>query len=158
VKRINPETGRPFAHGDIRADGCMFQGYNKNKIKKDGTYQEVWINAGTLERKKEYDKERCQKISKANREWMNDLKVNAGCACCGYNEYPEGLDFDHLKDKKFNVGRGGTLSRKRLEQEIVKCQVLCGTCHHIKTRNPSLFADLIKKRGTNPLSCSTKEI
>ncbi len=145
MKRLNPETGAPFCHGYYREDGYMFTGYNKNKIKKDGMYQEVWVSPETVKRKKQYDKKRCKKISEKNKEWMNNLKKEAGCACCGYNEYPEGLDFDHLHSKKFNIGRGGTLNRKRLAEEIKKCQVLCGTCHHIKTRNPKLFNILIKK-------------
>ena len=150
MKRLNPETGLPFSYGYYRNDGYMFTGYNQGKIKTDGTYQEIWISPETLKRKKEYDKKRCKKISEKNKKWMNDLKIKAGCACCGYNKHPEGLDFDHLHSKKFNVGRGGTLSRKRLEQEILKCQILCGTCHHIKTRNIVLFNELIKK-GQSPL-------
>lgn len=146
MKRINPFTEKPFKHGDTRDDGFTFQGYNRKKFKKDGTFVEVWASPNNLKKKKEYDKIRSQEISLKNRKWMNDLKINAGCACCGYNEYPEGLDFDHLYDKKFNIGRGGTLSKKRLQEEIKKCQVLCGTCHHIKTRNPELF-EKIKKKG-----------
>jgi hypothetical protein len=151
MKRINLNTGKAFKHGDLREDGFMFTGYNFKKIKQDGTFLEVWISPEQIKKKKAYDKKRSQRISIENRNWMNDLKVSQGCACCGYNEHPEGLDFDHLYDKKFNIGRGGTLSRKRLEKEIKKCQVLCGTCHHIKTRNEQKFNDLIKKRVLNPL-------
>ena len=146
MKRINPRTGKPFKHGEKREDGYMFTGYNYKKIKQDGTFQEVWISPEQLKKKKEYDKKRCQKISDLNRNWMNNLKIQLGCACCGYNEHPEGLDFDHLHDKKFNIGRGGTLSRKRLEEEIKKCQVLCGTCHHIKTRNEEKFKRIMKNK------------
>lgn len=150
MKRLNPQTGEPFKHGDRREDGYLFVGYNYKKLRQNGTFIEHWISPAQERKKKEYDKQRCQRISKQNREWMNDLKVEFGCACCGYNEHPEGLDFDHLFDKKFNIGRGGTMSKKRLEKEINKCQVLCGTCHHIKTRNPQKFDELIKKRGCDP--------
>lgn len=147
MERLNPSTGKPFKYGDLREDGFMFLGYNRKNIRQDGTFLEVWTSPNQIKKKKEYDKKRCARISKENKQWMNDLKIKTGCACCGYNEYAEGLDFDHLYDKKFNIGRGGTMSRKRLKEEIDKCQILCGTCHHIKTRNPKLFDQLIKKRG-----------
>ena len=150
MKRKNPETGLPFKHGDKRADGFIFTGYNFKKIKQDGTFIEIWKSPEQEEKKKQYEKERSQRITQQNREWMNALKVKHGCACCGYNEHPEGLDFDHLYNKKFNIGRGGTLSKNRLKNEIKKCQILCGTCHHIKTRNENKFNELIKKRGITP--------
>jgi len=147
MERLNPSTGNPFKYGETREDGFIFIGYNRKKLKQDGTFIEVWTSPNQIKKKKEYDKKRCIRISKENRKWLNGLKVQKGCVCCGYKEYPEGLDFDHLHDKEFNIGRGGTLSRKKLEEEIKKCQVLCGTCHHIKTRNPKIFSELIKKRG-----------
>lgn len=148
MKRINPKTGQPFKHGEYREDGFMFTGYNLKKIKQDGTFLEVWKSPEQQKKKKEYDKKQSQIRSIENKKWMNNLKIEQGCACCGYREHPEGLDFDHLYDKKFNIGRGGTLSRKRLEKEIKKCQILCGTCHHIKTRNESKFNEMMaKKRG-----------
>jgi hypothetical protein len=151
MKRINPKTGAFFKHGDCREDGFIFIGYNFKKIKQDGTFLEVWMSPDQQEKKKAYDKKRSQRLSSENRNWMNNLKITEGCACCGYNEHPEGLDFDHLYDKKFNIGRGGTFSKKRLEKEIKKCQVLCGTCHHIKTRNKEKFNAIMKKRGVTPL-------
>jgi 5-methylcytosine-specific restriction endonuclease McrA len=152
VKRINSKTETAFKHGDSRGDGFVFSGYNFKKIKQDGTFIEVWMSPDQQKKKKDYDKKRSQRISSENRNWMNSLKMLEGCACCGYKTHPEGLDFDHLHDKEFNIGRGGTLSKKRLEKEIKKCQVLCGTCHHIKTRNEKKFNEIMQKRGVNP-SC-----
>lgn len=45
------------------------------------------------------------------------------------------LQFDHLKDKKFNVADmpGKGLSKLRIEEEIAKCEVLCANCHAVKT-------------------------
>ena len=152
VKGINQKTKTLFKHGDFREDGFMFIGYNTKKTKQDGTFIEVWASPDQQKKKKEYDKKRSQRISSENRNWMNNLKTLEGCVCCGYKTHPEGLDFDHLYDKEFNIGRGGTLSKKRLEKEIKKCQILCGTCHHIKTRNEKKFNELMKKRGVTP-SC-----
>ena len=43
LKRINPETNKPFKWGDIREDGYKFRCYS-NPIKKDGYYSERWLN------------------------------------------------------------------------------------------------------------------
>lgn len=44
MKRLNPETNKPFRCGDFNAEtGQYFRGYNKGRIKKNGTYVELWI-------------------------------------------------------------------------------------------------------------------
>jgi hypothetical protein len=43
MKRLNPETGKPFKCGDVREDGKVFHSYfAKNKISVDGYYYEHW--------------------------------------------------------------------------------------------------------------------
>jgi hypothetical protein len=43
MKRLNPKTGLPFKHGDIREDGFVFRQYRLSKpLNKNGTYQEYW--------------------------------------------------------------------------------------------------------------------
>ena len=55
---------------------------------------------------------------------------------CGYNEYPEALDFDHLpgqlkiKDVSHMLGH----SLESLMAEIDKCEVVCANCHRHRTR------------------------
>lgn len=34
MKRINPDTGKPFVRGEVRSDGRIFQGYRTNIIVK----------------------------------------------------------------------------------------------------------------------------
>jgi predicted HNH restriction endonuclease len=62
------------------------------------------------------------------------------CSRCGYNKYPEVLEFHH-KDptqKLFGIGqRGLTRSWKRVQAEIEKCDLLCANCHrelHVEQR------------------------
>lgn len=44
MKRINPDTGKPFVRGEVRSDGRIFQGYRTNIIvKKNGFFEENWI-------------------------------------------------------------------------------------------------------------------
>ena len=54
------------------------------------------------------------------------------CIRCGYNKYPEVLEFHHRdqKQKLFGIGQGGlTRSWERIRTEIEKCDILCANCH-----------------------------
>lgn len=44
MKRLNPNTGEPFKHGDVRADGKRFHGYNLTFVRKDGYFSEQWMS------------------------------------------------------------------------------------------------------------------
>ena len=60
------------------------------------------------------------------------------CIECGESD-PIVLDFDHIKDKKFNISymlQGH--SWRSIMKEIKKCQVLCSNCHRRKTHNDML--------------------
>jgi hypothetical protein len=65
-------------------------------------------------------------------------KESVGCECCG-GKFPFfALHLDHLvpslKTKTYNKSAIDYASSiKRIMQEIRKCQVLCATCHAIKT-------------------------
>ena len=44
MKRLNPETNRPFRCGDVHPDtGLIFRGYNKQRLKRDGFFVELWL-------------------------------------------------------------------------------------------------------------------
>ena len=47
----------------------------------------------------------------------------------------------------FNIGGETKTSKERVLKEVAKCQILCGTCHHIKTRAPITYQELRKKCG-----------
>jgi hypothetical protein len=62
------------------------------------------------------------------------------CADCGEAD-PVVLEFDHLRDKKFNISKG---IRDRNWQcvldEIAKCEVVCANCHRRRTARRGGFA------------------
>lgn len=68
------------------------------------------------------------------REWLFDILKKGSCVDCGENN-PLVLDFDHLRDKEFNISEGmqGDMSIERLKSEIEKCEIRCANCHRIKT-------------------------
>jgi len=49
MKRINPETNQPFRCGDYNPEtGLYFRAYNKQRIKRDGYYVEMWLMPDTF--------------------------------------------------------------------------------------------------------------
>ena len=54
------------------------------------------------------------------------------CIKCGYNKYPEVLEFHHRNPlkKDFNISKKGHCrSWERVNEEIKKCDLLCANCH-----------------------------
>ena len=44
MKRLNPETNKPYRCGDVDPNsGMVFRCYNLAKLRKDGTYVECWL-------------------------------------------------------------------------------------------------------------------
>lgn len=67
------------------------------------------------------------------RAWLVDLK-DTPCADCGRRFPPEAMDFDHLEGKRGNVSRmAHSVGMDALRKEVDKCEVVCATCHRIRT-------------------------
>lgn len=62
------------------------------------------------------------------------IKQTSGCVDCAENNHIV-LDFDHIKDKKYNISRmvHDGFSWKAILKEIQKCEVVCANCHRIRT-------------------------
>jgi hypothetical protein len=71
-----------------------------------------------------------------NKQRLAEIKESSGCKDCGESN-PIVLDFDHLKDKKYNISRmiHDGFSWKAIKKEIEKCEVVCANCHRIRTHN-----------------------
>jgi len=56
------------------------------------------------------------------------------CTDCGQSYPPYVMDFDHMRDKEFNIAVDfARFSKKKLMEEIAKCEVVCSNCHRIRT-------------------------
>ena len=66
---------------------------------------------------------------------------NYKCKACKKNS--ENLEFDHIdpENKEFVLGKFWSIEKKLYEEELKKCQLLCRSCHSIKS---------IKERGDVP--------
>ena len=55
------------------------------------------------------------------------------CVDCGEHD-PVVLEFDHLRDKRFDVGnRLVSVKWQTILDEIAKCEVVCANCHRRRT-------------------------
>ena len=59
-------------------------------------------------------------------------QLGGKCSKCGYNKYPEVLEFHHKNpsQKDFNISsKGHSRSWSKVREEIAKCDLLCANCH-----------------------------
>jgi hypothetical protein len=142
AERLNPNTVKPWAFGDVRDDGMIFLAYRrKSRINQDGTYQMNFMKPEAWERRAERAKTRMKELYKRNREITDNYKMERGCRCCGWKDFPEGLDFDHEdpKEKYRDIAQMGTARLELLLAEMAKCIILCACCHRLKTARPEEF-------------------
>lgn len=62
------------------------------------------------------------------------------CADCGGEFPPVAMDFDHREaiDKDMSVAQLARYgSKKRIENEIAKCDLVCANCHRVRTAERS---------------------
>lgn len=96
----------------------------KTSKKKTKKKKYVWKN------KKPYQATWIKNLRKKRREeW---IKQNGPCKACGTWE---NLQIDHINplEKKYNPGYLWNRNKEFREAELVKCQVLCRSCHLKKT-------------------------
>lgn len=65
---------------------------------------------------------------------ISQIKMDRGCADCGYNAHAAALHFDHIDPatKLFTIAKGLTRSWSAILAEIAKCEVRCANCHAIR--------------------------
>lgn len=117
-----------------------FQSFNKNKAKPDGyqgyckscqsEHDKIYYKVNQNRRKNIAD--RNVKRRKDNQLWLRDLKCNLGCMKCSEN-HPSCIEFHHRdsKQKEFEISVAVIQgwARKRIIDEIAKCDNLCANCH-----------------------------
>jgi len=91
---------------------------------------------------------RVKRATKLERTWylLEYFEANP-CADCGEAD-PVVLDFDHLRDKEFNVCKGfEERAWKSVLDEMRKCEVVCANCHRIRTAARQRFLRYRISRG-----------
>lgn len=115
--------------------------FDKNKSKCDGLQSQCKLcrKPSTIkyyETHKEDQKNRVQKINLKNKNEIEQYIIKYleqhPCVDCNEKDIIV-LEFDHLKDKKNNIGSMMRSSFTAVKEEIEKCEVRCANCHRRKT-------------------------
>ena len=68
-----------------------------------------------------------------NQAWIYEYLLQHPCVDCGEKD-PLVLEFDHIgDDKSYEVTSLTSLSLKRIQEEIAKCEVTCANDHRRRT-------------------------
>lgn len=84
------------------------------------------------QRNREVLNERQKRRAAGNRRFLAEVRLTAGCIDCGFNAHVAALQFDHMGEKKFQLGSCGPRSLKAVIEEVMGCDVRCANCHMIR--------------------------
>lgn len=107
--------------------------------------QKAWY-----ERNKELTKQRTKDKRSNNKKFVTEYKLaNSICTDCKISYPPHVLDFDHLRDKSFQIGGKGIkdYSIDKIKEEIAKCEIVCANCHRHRTYMRSINKPRAVLRG-----------
>jgi len=112
----------------------LFNFKNKARGEKYSCCKTCWnaINKQRYADNKQYYIDKAKSRTEAIRSWLKDLKSELICARCGEDHW-SCLELHHEDqlEKEFQISdaahRG--YSKKRIMEEIKKCEVLCANCH-----------------------------
>jgi hypothetical protein len=68
-------------------------------------------------------------------KYLRELKENSPCMDCKV-QYPYYvMDFDHVRGRKHKnvMELVPTLSKKKIDEELAKCEIVCSNCHRART-------------------------
>ena len=78
---------------------------------------------------RERDRKNWTELRRKKKEWLDQQKVS--CTSCNESD-PTCLDFHHVDASKKDANLSEAIARwsiRRMQQELVKCIVLCANCH-----------------------------
>jgi hypothetical protein len=110
---------------------------NENEQRPQNSYCRSCHN----EYQKAYYKKNPRSINESSRrrkKAIRDLIIeskNIPCTDCNIKYPYYVMDFDHLRDKKFNLSVAASKYRsmESVSKEIIKCEVVCANCHRART-------------------------
>jgi 5-methylcytosine-specific restriction endonuclease McrA len=80
-----------------------------------------------------------QNINRTRDKALRLKKQSGGhCQICGYDKEIRILEFHHIKDKSFDVGKSYGRPIEILEKEVKNCILVCPNCHRIIHLNERL--------------------
>lgn len=69
--------------------------------------------------------------------YIQDLKSRTPCMDCKESYPYYVMDFDHVRGRKHKnvMELIPTLSKKKIDEEIAKCEIVCSNCHRVRTHS-----------------------
>ncbi len=105
--------------------------------KKRQEYQTKYMREVWYPKNKKKHMGYVKKLKTRIKEYLEDYKKERSCIDCGFpgKDFPQVLEFDHLGDKKFEIGSWArfALSLEKVQIEMAKCELVCANCHRIRT-------------------------
>lgn len=94
----------------------------------------------------EQSKSSVRKTKEYLARYLKEVKEKNPCMDCKISYPYYVMDFDHVRGRKHkNVAELiDTLSKKKIDEEIAKCEIVCSNCHRIRTHNR-----LMKKKAVD---------
>jgi 5-methylcytosine-specific restriction endonuclease McrA len=89
--------------------------------------------------------QRIYQLNRSRRIWAEVIEFLGGrCAWCGAED---DLKVDHIdwREKSYSVGKLWSYKKEKLLSEVKKCQLLCKSCHKIKTKTDQ--SEMLIERG-----------
>jgi uncharacterized protein (DUF2237 family) len=127
---------------DTRCKECVKAKVTERYTKKRESILEKLVVSRTstdIEDRKKWD--RWNSNARSRREARaRELKEGKPCVDCGLTFHFAAMDFDHIDPatKGYNANNGISilsLGKKRLEEELPKCELVCANCHRVRTYN-----------------------
>jgi lysyl-tRNA synthetase class I len=68
-------------------------------------------------------------------KYIQEMKSSSPCLDCKLSYPYYVMDFDHVRGRKQKnvMELINTLSKKKIDEEIAKCEIVCSNCHRIRT-------------------------
>lgn len=113
------------------------RGHKVNQCRKcnNSKSKESWHRNKHRDNRKQYAKNKTQKVASAWREFLVRAKGSI-CLDCNASYPPYVLDFDHVRGEKlFIVSQARGMIKQKVLQEIEKCDIVCSNCHRRRTYN-----------------------
>lgn len=86
---------------------------------------------------------RRERVVRDRVEYLIEFFKDNPCTDCGESD-PLVLEFDHLGEKSFNVGKGlRDRNWQSVLDEIAKCEVVCANCHRRRTARRRGFIKVV---------------
>ncbi len=120
-----------------------FSEFNQNKSRKDGYHSicrecmKTYLQ-NHYSNNKEYYRNKARKVETTTKHILMSIKENTPCQDCNHYYDPVCMDFDHIRQKSFNISQGVGIygySLITILKEIENCEIVCSNCHRLRTKN-----------------------